>query len=144
MVIVGHLVSFIMGKCQRQMRSAWITPASVWSYRFPDSLVIARRQRRDDQGGGEMGRKMHAGEAGKGRGQRANGGKISAITVETSKLAGKREEKCTPAGSLPNICRGRMILFPTAPFFRDIILKNQRYFQSSRRRTSSVNAILWA
>ena len=63
MVIVGHLVSFIMGKCQRQMRSAWITPASVWSYRFPDSLVIARRQRRDDQGGGEMGRKMHAEEA---------------------------------------------------------------------------------
>ena len=33
MVIVGHLVSFIMGKCQRQMRSAWITPASVWSSR---------------------------------------------------------------------------------------------------------------
>ena len=103
MVIVGHLVSFIMGKCQRQMRSAWITPASVWSYRFPDSLVIARRQRRDDQGGGEMGIKMHAGEAGKGRGQRANGGKISAITVETSKLAGKREEKCTPVrrGTVP-------------------------------------------
>ena len=103
MVIVGHLVSFIMGKCQRQMRSAWITPASVWSYRFPDSLVIARRQRRDDQGGGEMGIKMHAGEAGKGRGQRANGGKLRAGSVETSKAAGKQDKKCTPAGSLPNI-----------------------------------------
>ena len=97
MVIVGHLVSFIMGKCQRQMRSAWITPASVWSYRFPDSLVIARRQRRDDQGGGEMGIKMHAGEAGKGRGQRANGGKLRAGSVETSKAAGKQDKKCTPA-----------------------------------------------
>ena len=39
---------------------------------------------------------MHAGEAGTSRGQRANGGKISAITVKTAKLAGKREEKCTP------------------------------------------------
>ena len=76
--------------------------------------------------------------------QRAHGGKLPATIVETSKAAEKREEKCTPAGSLPNICRGRMILFPTAPFFRDIILKNRRYFQSSRRRTSSVNAILWA
>ena len=97
MVIVGHLVSFIMGKCQRQMRSAWITPASVWSYRFPDSLVIARRQRRDDQGGGEMGRKMHAGEAGNSRGQRANGGKIPAGIVETATPEEKRDKKCTPA-----------------------------------------------
>ena len=31
---------------------------------------------------------MHAGEVKKGRGQRAQGGKIPAITVETSKLAG--------------------------------------------------------
>ena len=44
-----------------------------------------------------MGRKMHAGEMKKGRGQRANGGKIPAGTVETAKLAEKREEKCTPA-----------------------------------------------
>ena len=39
---------------------------------------------------------MPAGEAGNSRGQHANGGKISAITVKTAKLAGKQEEKCTP------------------------------------------------
>ena len=57
---------------------------------------IAHRQRRDVQGGGETGRKMHAGEAEKGRSQRANGGKLPTVNVETSKAAGKREEKCTP------------------------------------------------
>ena len=57
----------------------------------------AHRQCRDVQGGGETRRKMHAGEAEKGRSQRANGGKLPAVIVETSKLAGKREEKCTPA-----------------------------------------------
>ncbi|MFR5071178.1 MAG: hypothetical protein ACLTDS_03020 [Bianqueaceae bacterium] len=44
-----------------------------------------------------MGRKMHAGEMKKGRGQRANGGKIPAGIVETPKLAEKQNEKCTPA-----------------------------------------------
>ena len=44
-----------------------------------------------------MGIKMHAGEAGKGRGQRANGGKLRAGSVETSKGAGKQDKKCTPA-----------------------------------------------
>ena len=39
---------------------------------------------------------MHAGEMKKGRGQRANGGKIPAGTVETAKLAEKQHEKCTP------------------------------------------------
>jgi|GEM_PF-2705693 len=43
-----------------------------------------------------MGRKMHAGEMKKGRGQRANGGKIPAGTVETAKLAEKQNKKCTP------------------------------------------------
>ena len=44
-----------------------------------------------------MGIKMHAGEAGKGRGQRANGGKLRAGSVETSKAAGKQDKICTPA-----------------------------------------------
>ena len=57
---------------------------------------IARRHRRDAQAGGETGRKMHAGEARKGRGQRAKGGKIPATSVETPKLAEKQNEKCTP------------------------------------------------
>ncbi|WP_283244011.1 hypothetical protein [Bianquea renquensis] len=40
---------------------------------------------------------MHAGEAKKGRSQRANGGKIPAVIVETAKPGETREEKCTPA-----------------------------------------------
>ena len=40
---------------------------------------------------------MHAGEMKKGRGQRANGGKIPAGIVERIKAAEKWEEKCTPA-----------------------------------------------
>ena len=40
---------------------------------------------------------MHAGEARKGRGQRANGGRLRAGIVETSKPAEKRDKKCTPA-----------------------------------------------
>ena len=44
---------------------------------------------------------MHAGEAEKGRSQRANGGKLPAVNVETSKAAGKQEEKCTPARQRP-------------------------------------------
>ncbi|MFQ9798993.1 MAG: hypothetical protein ACLR23_08670 [Clostridia bacterium] len=39
---------------------------------------------------------MHAGEARDGRGQRAHGGKLYAVSVETSKPAEKWEEKCTP------------------------------------------------
>ena len=39
---------------------------------------------------------MHAGEAKKGRGQRAHGGKLPAGSVETSKPEEKWEEKCTP------------------------------------------------
>ena len=58
---------------------------------------IAHRHRRDDQAGGETGTKMHAGEARKGRGQRANGGRLRAVSVETSKAAGKQDKKCTPA-----------------------------------------------
>ena len=54
------------------------------------------RHSRNGQAGGEMGRKMHAGEMKKGRGQRANGGKIPAGTVETAKLAEKQNKKCTP------------------------------------------------
>ena len=41
--------------------------------------------------------KMHAGEARKGRGQRANGGRLRAVSVETSKAAEKQDKKCTPA-----------------------------------------------
>ena len=54
---------------------------------------------------------MHAGEAGNSRGQRANGGKISAITVKTAKLAGKQEEKCTPVrrGRAGLACKRRQI-----------------------------------
>ena len=44
-----------------------------------------------------MGRKMHAGEMKKGRGQRAHGGKLPAGIVEMLKPEEKREEKCTPA-----------------------------------------------
>ncbi|MFQ9801084.1 MAG: hypothetical protein ACLR23_21570 [Clostridia bacterium] len=40
---------------------------------------------------------MHASEMKKGRGQRAQGGKIPAVTVETAKPEEKWEEKCTPA-----------------------------------------------
>ncbi|WP_283244010.1 hypothetical protein [Bianquea renquensis] len=40
---------------------------------------------------------MHAGEAKKGRGQRAHGGRLPTVNVETSKAAGKRDKKCTPA-----------------------------------------------
>ena len=43
------------------------------------------------------GKKMHAGEASKGRSQRAKGGKIPAGRVEPAKPAEKGEEKCTPA-----------------------------------------------
>ncbi|MFQ9798609.1 MAG: hypothetical protein ACLR23_06330 [Clostridia bacterium] len=50
--------------------------------------------------------KMHAGEASKGSGQRAKGGKFLAATVKT----------ITPTSSLPNICRSRKIPFPTALF----------------------------
>ena len=57
----------------------------------------AHRQCRDVQGGGETRRKMHAGEAEKGRSQRANGGKLPAVIVETSKAAEKQDKKCTPA-----------------------------------------------
>ncbi|MFQ9799528.1 MAG: hypothetical protein ACLR23_12065 [Clostridia bacterium] len=56
-----------------------------------------RHHSRDVQTGGETGRKMHAGEARKGRGQRANGGKMPTVIVETSKAAGKQDKKCTPA-----------------------------------------------
>ncbi|MBC8543959.1 MAG: hypothetical protein ACLR23_18630 [Clostridia bacterium] len=48
---------------------------------------------------------MHAGEASKSSGQRAHGDKFLHVTVETT----------MPASRLPNICRGRTILFPTAP-----------------------------
>ena len=44
------------------------------------------------------GMKMHAGEARKCRGQRARGGKLYAVSVETSKPAEKRDKKCTPLG----------------------------------------------
>ncbi|MFQ9801090.1 MAG: hypothetical protein ACLR23_21585 [Clostridia bacterium] len=57
-----------------------------------------RRQIRDAQAGGEMGRKMHAGEARKGRGQRAHRGKIHA------------------GGQSSNICRGRSF-FRQPPVF---------------------------
>ena len=40
---------------------------------------------------------MHAGEMKKGRGQRTNGGRLPTGIVEMIKLAGKQEEKCTPA-----------------------------------------------
>ncbi|MBC8542869.1 hypothetical protein [Bianquea renquensis] len=39
---------------------------------------------------------MHAGEAKKGRGQRAHGGKLYAVSVETPKPTEKRDKKCTP------------------------------------------------
>ena len=39
---------------------------------------------------------MHAGEMKKGRGQRANGGKIPAGSVETAKSEEKQNKKCTP------------------------------------------------
>ena len=58
---------------------------------------ILRPQRRNDHAGEEIGRKMHAGEMKKGRGQRAHGGKFPAGRVETPEPAEKREEKCTPA-----------------------------------------------
>ena len=58
---------------------------------------IARRHRRNVQGGGETGRKMHAGEARTGRGQRAHGGRLPAGIVETAKSAEKQDKKCTPA-----------------------------------------------
>ena len=54
-----------------------------------------RRQSRNCQGGGEMGRKMHAGEVRKGSGQRANGDKVPAASVQT-------ETK-----SPPPACKGR-------------------------------------
>ncbi|MBC8544977.1 hypothetical protein [Bianquea renquensis] len=41
---------------------------------------------------------MHAGEMKKGRSQRAKGGIISAITVETSKLEGKQEKNARRRG----------------------------------------------
>ena len=44
-----------------------------------------------------MERKMHAGEASKGRDRRANEDKIPAGRVETAKAAEKQKEKCTPA-----------------------------------------------
>ncbi|MBC8544978.1 hypothetical protein [Bianquea renquensis] len=40
---------------------------------------------------------MHAGEAKKGRGRRANGGRLRAVIVETSKAGEKQDKKCTPA-----------------------------------------------
>ncbi|MBC8544680.1 hypothetical protein [Bianquea renquensis] len=40
---------------------------------------------------------MHAGEMKKGRDQRTNGGRLPTGIVEMIKLAGKQEEKCTPA-----------------------------------------------
>ena len=43
-----------------------------------------------------MGRKMHAGEASKGRDRRANEDKIPAGIVERIKAAEKWKEKCTP------------------------------------------------
>ena len=58
---------------------------------------IARRHRRDVQAGGETGRKMHAGEARTGRGQRAHGSRLPAGIVETSKPGEKQDKKCTPA-----------------------------------------------
>ena len=57
---------------------------------------IAHRHRRNGQAGGEMGRKMHAGEARNSRDQRAHAGKFLAGIVETAKLAEKQHEKCTP------------------------------------------------
>ena len=66
-----------------------------------------RRQIRDAQARGEMGRKMHAGEARKGRGQRAHRGKIHA------------------GGQSSNICRGRSF-FRQPPVFPIERLPNQR------------------
>ena len=80
MVIVGHLVSFIMGKCQRQMRSAWITPASVWSSRRRNGNKNARRR-----GGERQGPAC------------ANGGKLPTVSVEMIKPREKRDKKCPPA-----------------------------------------------
>ena len=45
-----------------------------------------------------MGRKMHAGEMKKGRGQRAHGGKLPAGIVEMLKPEEKREEKFVKIG----------------------------------------------
>ena len=80
MVIVGHLVSFIMGKCQRQMRSARITPASVWSSWRRNGNKNARRRGEERQGPAC-----------------ANGGKLPTVSVEMIKPREKRDKKCTPA-----------------------------------------------
>ncbi|MBC8544975.1 hypothetical protein [Bianquea renquensis] len=41
---------------------------------------------------------MHAGEARKGRGRRANGGRLPTVNVETSKAAGKRDKNARRRG----------------------------------------------
>ncbi|MFQ9798553.1 MAG: hypothetical protein ACLR23_06025 [Clostridia bacterium] len=51
-----------------------------------------RPQRRNDHAGEEIGRKMHAGEMKKGRGQRAHGGNSPAGRVETPEPAEKRKK----------------------------------------------------
>ncbi|MFQ9798414.1 MAG: hypothetical protein ACLR23_05225 [Clostridia bacterium] len=56
-----------------------------------------RRQHRDGQAGGEMERKMHAGESRKGRGERAHGGNCPPASSKRPKPAEKWEEKCTLA-----------------------------------------------
>ncbi|MFR3485120.1 MAG: hypothetical protein ACLTXL_17415, partial [Clostridia bacterium] len=56
---------------------------------------------------------MHAGEAKNDCVQRAHSDKFLHSTFETTMPAVKRHSKCTPASSLPNICRSRTILFPT-------------------------------
>ncbi|MBC8544682.1 hypothetical protein H8730_14130 [Clostridiales bacterium NSJ-32] len=62
------------------MRSAWITPASVWSSRRRNGNKNARRR-----GGERQGPAC------------ANGGKLPTVSVEMIKPREKRDKKCPPA-----------------------------------------------
>ena len=90
MVIVGHLFSFLMGKCQNESHLPLCRAID-----FPTASFL------------------HAGEVSNGSGRRAHGDIFPAGTVETTMTAGNRDKKCTPARRATARASGHTVAYST-------------------------------
>ena len=95
MVIVGHLFSFLMGKCQNESHLPLCRAID-----FPTASFL------------------HAGEVSNGSGRRAHGDIFPAGTVETTMTAGNRDKKCTPVRRATAATSGHTETYSTSPTAR--------------------------